>query len=455
MQIRSLDTIAAIATPLGEGAISIVRVSGPEAISIVDKVFVGTYRLSTTPGHRIRHGRIVETNGRMVDEVLASVFRAPHSYTGENSVEIGCHGGILVTKFVLDTLLEAGARQGDPGEFTKRAFLNGKMDLSQAEAVSDLIKASSERALRNSTAQLNGLLGNNLRSIKNELIEICSLLELQLDFTEDDIPIASAKVVKKRMVACKDKIGSILSSFSAGKVQRDGASVAIVGRPNAGKSSLFNRLLMENRSIVSPIPGTTRDFLEEVIVIDSVRFRLIDTAGLRTSGDEIESEGISRTKQAIRSSDITMLVLDATDQWKSEDELSLISGDFDLIPRQLLIIVNKADLLVEDRYDASNRPRVSALTGKGIDDLKKVMSKLVVGNTQDSDMLICSVRQYESLKNCLDALAHGIQSLNSGLTNEFIATDIRLSIAHLAEITGEVTTDDILNSIFSSFCIGK
>ncbi len=455
MQIRSLDTIAAIATPLGEGAISIVRVSGPDAISIVDKVFVGAYRLSTTAGYRIRHGKIVETNGRMVDEVLASVFRAPHSYTGENSVEIGCHGGILVTKLVLDTLLEAGARQGDPGEFTKRAFLNGKMDLSQAEAVSDLIKASSERALRNSTAQLNGLLGNNLRSIKNELIEICSLLELQLDFTEDDIPIASAKVVEKRMEACKDKITSILSSFSAGKMHRDGASVAIVGRPNAGKSSLFNRLLMENRSIVSQIPGTTRDFLEEVIDIDGVRFRLIDTAGLRISGDEIESEGISRTKQAIRSSDITMLVLDSTDQLKSEVELSMISGDFDLEPRRLLIVENKADLLVEDRHNIRNLPRVSALTGKGIDDLRKLMSKLVVGNTQDSDMLICSARQYESLKNCLDALAHGIQSLNSGVTNEFIATDIRLSIAYLAETTGEVTTDDILNSIFSNFCIGK
>lgn len=456
MKLRPSDTIAAIATPLGEGAISVVRASGPDAIALADRVFRGGHTLSETQGYTIRYGKIVDSQNETVDQVLASVFRSPNSYTGEDSVEISCHGGVFVTKRVLSTLIVAGARQADPGEFTKRAFLNGKMDLSQAEAVADLIRAGSERALRNSAAQLKGALAEQIQTIKTDLIEICSLLEIQLDFSEEEISVESVAVCEKRMLGCREKLQSLLRSFKIGKVIRDGASVAIVGRPNVGKSSLFNRLLMSNRSIVSTIPGTTRDFVEESVVLDGNLIRLTDTAGLRAAGDEVEAEGILRTREAVKNADLVLLVLDATEEPTIDDDMEIIANDVQQ-GSKILVAQNKVDRLPANRTRQFDCVSVSALTGEGVDELRERLRRLVTGDpeTQDSQVFVCSARQVESIQGCLKHINDGLRSLQSGMSSEFVAADLRLATESLSEITGEVTTDEILNTIFSRFCIGK
>lgn len=455
MKLRPLDTITAIATPLGEGAISVLRISGADSMKIVDRIFRGVHLVSDTPGYTIRHGTIVDMNGLPVDEVLVSVFLAPSSYTGENCVEISCHGGAYVTKKVLSTLTAAGARQADPGEFTKRAFLNGKMDLSQAEAVSDLIRSRSERALRNSKAQLNGALGEAVQSLKDELIRVVSLLELQLDFSNDDVPIATKATVEESINHCVGRLQTMLSSFSVGKIVRDGASVAIVGEPNVGKSSLFNRLLMENRSIVSSIPGTTRDFLEESIDIEGLQVKLIDTAGLRVAGDDIEAEGIARTKAAMESADVILLVEDA----RRPRELSEIhlAGMGPSQAARVIVVLNKIDLVTSVSKGSSGDLRVSALTGLGVDELRKKISLLLIGDTskQDSDLYISSARHQEALRSAASHVSEAMRSVASDVPTEFVVSDLRLSLDALSLITGEVTTDEILNSIFSQFCIGK
>ncbi len=456
MKLQSPDTITAIATPTGEGAISVLRVSGPDSIGIVDRVFRGKNPLRGTPGYTIKHGAIADVNGQQIDEVLVSVFLSPNSYTGEDSVEISCHGGVFVTRKILATLIAAGARQADPGEFTKRAFLNGKLDLSQAEAVADMIRARSERALRNSKAQLGGSLGGAVRALKNDLLQLVSLLELQLDFSNEDVPIASSNIIRTRIGACKERLEGMLSSFHLGKIVRDGASVAIIGEPNVGKSSLFNRLLMEERSIVSHTPGTTRDFLEESIEVDGLQVRITDTAGLRTANDEIEAEGISRTKAVIGAADIILIVEDATnqrDQFGGVEPSSLCA----LTEAKTIRVLNKVDLTRTAQNWTPDRVRVSALTGEGIDELRQTIGKLLVGDTAapDSDLYICSSRHREALAMSLRCLGEAMKSVESKVPTEFIASDLRLSLDSLSLITGEVTTDEILDSIFSNFCIGK
>lgn len=456
MKPQSPDTIAAIATPSGEGAISVLRVSGPDAIGIADRVFRGKNTLRGTPGYTIRHGTIADVNGQQVDEVLVSVFLSPNSYTGENSVEISCHGGIFVTREILATLIEAGARQADPGEFTKRAFLNGKLDLTQAEAVADMIRARSERALKNSRAQLCGVLGEAVRSVKNDLLHLISLIELQLDFSIDDVPTAPPSVLRNGIKACKEQLQTMLSSFRLGKIARDGASVAIIGEPNVGKSSLFNRLLMENRSIVSPTPGTTRDFLEESIEVDGLQVRLADTAGLRSANDEIEAEGISRTKTAIGSADIILLVEDATNQRPQNKEVdaNLVGAS---AGAKTIKVMNKIDLASSIHNGSGDRLRVSALTGEGIDELRQAIGRVLVGDTTiyDSDLYVCSSRHRDALVSSMQHMTQALKSVDSDVPAEFIASDLRLSLDSLAMITGEVTTDEILDTIFSNFCIGK
>ncbi|MBM2840489.1 MAG: tRNA modification gtpase trme [Bacteroidetes bacterium] len=456
MKLRSSDTIAAIATPLGEGAISVVRVSGPDAIALADKAFRGNHTLCETQGYTIRYGRIVDSQNETVDQVLVSVFRSPNSYTGEDSVEISCHGGVFVTKKVLSTVIGAGSRQADPGEFTKRAFVNGKMDLSQAEAVADLIRAGSERAHRNSTAQLSGSLSQCIRSIRAKLMETCVLVEVQLDFSEDDIPVESSSAFKQGMIDCKQELESLLTSFRAGRLIRDGASVVIVGRPNVGKSSLFNRLLMSNRSIVSSKPGTTRDFLEESILLDGTLIKLVDTAGLRVANDDVEAEGIARTREAVRGADLVVLVIDATEEPTLKDDLETIADELRQDAR-VVVALNKVDRLTGSPLEVSNSVPVSALTGEGIEELKERISKLVTGDigSQDSEVFICSNRHNESIQNCLNHVVNGLKSIEAGMTGEFVAADLRLASESLSEVTGEITTDEILNEVFSKFCIGK
>lgn len=457
MKIRNSDTIVAIATPVGTGAISIVRMSGPEAVIIADKAFRGTGTLSTTPGYTIRHGRIVDRDGETIDEVLVSVFRSPGSYTGEDSVEINCHGGMYVTKKVLLTLLEAGARQADPGEFTRRAFLNGKMDLSQAEAVSDVIAAGSQRALRNSAAQLSGTLAHRIHQIKTELVRICSLLELELDFSEEREQLVSPEEILRFIDSCTKDVRAAIDSFRFGKVLRDGIGLAIVGRPNVGKSSIFNRLLQEDRSIVSPTPGTTRDFLEEGINLDGLAVRLFDTAGLRVSGDEVEIEGIVRTVAVMKSADVVLLVLDATTEKTHAEDMDELRRTLGTGPG-VIVVVNKVDLVPGRTIEVKEALRVSAVTGEGIDLLKSCIRSRLGGeesNSAATDVHLTSHRQVEALQRCLGHLDEATRAIRSGMTGEFVAADLRLAIDAISEVTGEVTTDEILDQIFSKFCIGK
>lgn len=451
MKLRTDDTIVAIATPLGTGAISVVRMSGPDAITLADTAFRGNFMLSETPGYTIRHGQIVNNKNETIDEVLVAVFRSPHSYTGEDCVEVSCHGSSFVTKKVLSSLIETGARQADPGEFTKRAFLNGKMDLVQAEAVSDLVNASSERALRNSNAQMSGVFGKEVRLIKDELLKVCSLLELVLDFSDDDVPVASPDSIESALLTCVKKIESAIATYKIGRVLKDGASVAIVGRPNVGKSSLFNALLMANRAIVSRTPGTTRDFLEESIAIDGTLIRLFDTAGLRSSFDEVEAEGISRTRGIIESSDVVLLVVDSSQEDTSEDDLLTLPVD------RSMIVHNKIDLASPKKTPGRPGFNVSATTCDGLHELRQgILERIHAGlASEENGYFVSSSRHVEVLERCRKLIIQSLGTLKSGLTPEFVSMDLRLAVGAISEITGEVTTDDILNGIFSKFCIGK
>jgi tRNA modification GTPase len=457
MKLRSGDTIVAIATPPGTGAISIVRVSGPEAIPIVERSFRGTHRLSDTPTHTIRFGKIVDARGDIADEVLASVFRAPHSYTGEDSVEVSCHGGTFVTRMILEILVGAGARQAEPGEFSKRAFINGKLDLTQAEAVAEVIRANSLKSLQSSNGQLAGIVGESIREIKDDLVRLCSLLEIQLDFSDEGIDVAPGKLVHESLKVISSKIEQSITGYTKGRVIRDGISVVIVGRPNVGKSSLFNRLLLSDRSIVSIVPGTTRDFLEESITISDIAVRLFDTAGIRNAGDEVESEGIKRSRSLLQSADVLLLVVEASDDAVSVDRDKELIGNGVSTETKVIVVRNKIDLSPAANGEKSGEFGVSALSGAGFDKLKEAIVGSTSGSTADGARVgfITSRRHLDVLTRTKQLVSEAAISAASGLTPEFIASDLRSAIDCISEITGEVTTDDILNSIFSTFCIGK
>lgn len=461
MKLRPDDTIAAIATPLGEGAISVVRMTGPKAIEVADVVFRGGRRVGEMGGHTVRHGKIIDPFNEPIDDVLVTVFREPHSYTGENLVEFSCHGGIQVTRSVLETILHSGARLADPGEFTKRAFLNGKMDLSQAEAVADLISAKSRKAQRSSVVQLDGGLSKRVREIKARLLSLCSLLEIDLDLSEEGISVAPRESIIDELTSISHELEKLIDSYDFGRIIRNGVSVAIIGKPNAGKSSLFNALLHEDRSIVSPTPGTTRDFLEEEIVISGILFKLMDTAGLREASDSVEAEGVTRTLREMSNSDSVLFVVDST----VDDGQGNLFGEVSkkLRPEQrLLVALTKCDVATASHLRFSSdlgvdALRISAVTGVGLEDLrnKLVHSILVDNSSAKTDIEITSARHVEILRNTLASILDAEASLRSNVTYDFVALDIRGSLDYLAEITGEITSDDILNRIFSEFCVGK
>jgi tRNA modification GTPase len=464
MRISAGDTIAAVATPPGEGAIALIRISGPGALEIGDRVFRGRQALSVSHGFTLHLGRIVDGEENDVDEVMASVFRAPRSYTGEDSVEISCHGGQFVTTAVLRAVLAAGARRADPGEFTRRAFLNGKMDLSRAEAVASLISSKSERAHRMSLEQLQGRLSGTVEELRTELKRLCALLEIDLDFAEEGISVIARSEIDRKIRETKVRLDRLAESFTAGKIYRDGVSVAIVGPPNAGKSSLFNALLHESRAIVTPIAGTTRDYLEESVTLEGILFRITDTAGLRSSEDPIESEGIARALKSIERSDVVIFVDEAAGAHALNDRVleSLpIDGD-----RRLILVWNKIDLMPTERErvvkaDSKKGGRtevwLSALTGRGVHALAEELVNLAGASEFSTHESLCviSERHADSLRRGAQNLATALESLGSGMANEFVAFDIRESVSALGEITGEITSEDILNSIFSEFCIGK
>jgi len=458
------DTIVAISTAIGEAAISVIRISGKDAIKVADRVFVGKRKLADVKTHTAHYGKIVDKNGDVVDYVVATVFKAPNSYTGEDTVEISCHGGILVTRKVLETVLEAGARLAQPGEFTKRAFLNGKIDLSQAEAVADLIRSATELAYQSSLSQLEGALSRKIRKMREDLINLCSLVELELDFADEDLEFVDKAQLAEKIKNVIGEIDELIETFRFGKIYREGIKVVIAGKPNAGKSSLLNALLNENRAIVSEIPGTTRDVIEESLNIEGVLFRIVDTAGLRETFDIVEREGVRRTEEQLKKADMILLVIDSTDEINEEDVRiyhRVLNFAVDESKR-CIIVFNKVDLLDGKRPNMKimvDFPVVyiSALTGFGLEKLKKLMvEQSFLGMTRtESSVVVTNVRHRDALLRAKQSLIYALRSLEQGMSGDLVAVDLRAGLNHLGEIIGEVTTDDILNNIFSKFCIGK
>lgn len=446
------DTITALATPAGVGAISIIRVSGPLSFTAADKIFRGKTKIADSNSHTIHYGKIIDENGEVIDDVLISVFRSPNSYTGEDSVEISTHGSPTISEKIILELLRCDVRLAEPGEFTKRAFLNGRMDLAQAEAVADIINSRTDASLRGARNQLDGILSQKVDSLREQLIHTSSLIELELDFAEEDIQFMSIPQILNNINSIQNEINILLKSFSFGRIIRDGVNVALVGKPNVGKSSLLNYLLKESRAIVSEIPGTTRDIIREELSIDGILFRLFDTAGIRISKDTIEKEGILRSREAVKSADIILFMNDISTGFSSDlyEELLQISS-----PEKIIKVVNKIDLAkeIDTKFDIG----ISAKTGEGIDELFYALKEKAVGsqNYTEKTAVVSNVRHFSALRNAYKFLEDSKDSIDNKMSGEFIAIDLRNAENSLGEIIGKVTTDDILNNIFSKFCIGK
>ncbi|MEX2190258.1 MAG: tRNA uridine-5-carboxymethylaminomethyl(34) synthesis GTPase MnmE [Bacteroidota bacterium] len=468
MKAGSNDTIAAIATPVGEGGIAVIRISGANAIPLAAKGFKGRAPLESAATHTAHVGGFHAPDGAFLDEVVAVVFREPTSYTGENVVEISCHGGVMVPRTILHSILEYGARLAEPGEFTKRAFLNSRIDLSQAEAVASLIHAGSERSHRSSLNQLQGELGRQINTLREGLIRATGLLELELDFAEEGLEFTDKTKVANQIRGALEIIRGLRESYHAGRLYRDGVKVVLAGMPNVGKSSLLNALLKEQRAIVTDIPGTTRDSIEESLSISGLAFRIVDTAGLREAVDRVEQEGVKRSEDQINSSDLLVLVIDGskavgTEELKLAERLAQ-----DLRGKASTIIAfNKMDLKpgtngVLEQSVSSIHPqavvRVSALTGEGLEKLRAVLvESALMGQhaSSENSVTVTNVRHYRVLVESAQSLDLALRSLEEGASGEFVTPDIRAALDSLGEITGAVTTDEILNEIFAKFCIGK
>ncbi|MBT8391180.1 MAG: tRNA uridine-5-carboxymethylaminomethyl(34) synthesis GTPase MnmE [Ignavibacteria bacterium] len=445
------DTIVALATPPGIGAISVIRVSGTESIKLTDSIFSGKEKLANVEGYSLIYGKVVDDN-KLLDDVLVSVFRGSNSYTGEDSVEISTHGSPFIVQRIIQLLINLGVRAAEPGEFTKRSFLNNKIDLAQAEAVADVIQSRTSASLRGARNQLDGLLSSKVAELREKLINISALLELELDFSEEDLEFINRDELDLKISEVLIEIEKLLKTYNFGRITRDGVNVAIVGEPNVGKSSILNYILKESRAIVSSIPGTTRDIIREDISIDGFLFRLYDTAGIRSSEDELEKEGILRSREALKNADIVMFVMDSrTGFSKSIDkEISELNPAVKTIK-----ILNKTDLESGVRLQADFR--VSAKTGNGMDKLINGLKESAFGNSfyTEDDVVVSSLRHVNCLENAKGNLIKAKRTSENKLSGEYIASDIRAAENSLLEIVGKIAPDDVLNSIFSKFCIGK
>jgi len=451
------STIAAIATPLGEGGLAVLRVAGPKALAVADKVFVPVGKSAQKPSaaasHTVHYGRI-ERDGRFVDEVLVAVLRAPRTFTREDTVEISCHGGLLPAKLVLDALLAAGARPAEPGEFTQRAFLNGRLDLAQAEAVADLIHARTELALVAAGEQLAGKLSQRINQLRDDLVKTLAHIEAHIDFPDEDIaPDTRGQLLTRleRGVAFMDEL---LRTANEGQVLRRGIRAAIIGRPNAGKSSLLNQLLGHDRAIVSPVAGTTRDTIEETANIRGLPVVFVDTAGLRESRDDIEREGIRRTRAMVAKAELVLHVLDATEPMSAEDEQFLA----ELGGKKRIVVLNKSDLVQADCYKTLKQAiAVSCLTGSGLEALKDAIKETVWAGEIHAEMLQVAInsRHQDALQRARAATVRTAEALRTDLTLELVALDLHIAVNAVGEVVGRTTTEDLLDSIFSQFCIGK
>lgn len=464
------DTICAPATVPGTGAIAIIRMSGKDSFRIADKVV--SCKGSTiyeTEGYKLRYGVALEADGTDLDTVLVSVFRSPHSYTGEDSVEISCHSSKYVVERLLQRLVDSGARPAGPGEFTQRAFVNGKMDLAQAEAVADVISSQNAAAHRVAYSQLKGGFSKELKSLRDELLKMTSLLELELDFSEEDVEFASRRELSALLDGALRHIHSLTDSFRYGNALRNGVPVAIVGAVNAGKSTLLNALVGDDRAIVSDIAGTTRDTVEETMTIGGHLFRFIDTAGLRITQDEVEKIGISRSYKKMSEAEIVLALLDVTvPEEENEHSISDIVNNLDVKSQKLIVLLNKTDVLgsninvsllnntVSSPDEKVTKLYISAKTGFGLDTLRTLLSDSQKTATLDSGQtIVTNLRHYQSLMSAAASLEKVRSSLTTSQTPDLLSEDLRQALHHLSSILGEVTPDEVLGNIFERFCIGK
>ncbi|MBF1576672.1 MAG: tRNA uridine-5-carboxymethylaminomethyl(34) synthesis GTPase MnmE [Prevotella shahii] len=456
--LNDRQTICALATSAG-GALGVIRVSGSDAIDIVDRAFIAPKekKLHTLPAQTVQYGHIVDENGQTIDEVLATCFRAPHSYTGENSVEISCHGSTYILHEVLKLLVRLGCRQAQPGEFTQRAFLNGKMDLSQAEAVADLISATTKASAQLALGQLRGHFSGELSELRDKLLHITSLIELELDFSDQDVTFADRHELQTLAEEIRCKIASLAKSFETGRAIKAGISVAIVGKTNVGKSTLLNRLLKEERAIVSDIHGTTRDVIEDTININGINFRFIDTAGIRKTNDEIESLGIERTYQKLSEAAIVLWVIDKIPAQKEIEDMNAYTRG-----KRLIVVSNKTDeqVFAFPGFNWEEQPSfvsVSAKFDTNIDTLETcIYNAANIPEIHENDVVVTNVRHYEALTHALASIQRVLDGIALDLSGDLLSEDLRQCLHFLAEITGgSITSNEVLGNIFKHFCIGK
>lgn len=459
--MKDFDTIAAVATGIGESGISIIRVSGAKALDIVNSIFRGKNDRSLVDmkTYSMRYGHIIsKENNEPIDEVIVSYMKGPRSYTAEDTVEINCHGGIVATNRVLEEVVRAGARIAEPGEFTKRAFLNGRIDLSQAEGVMDIIRAKTDLSMKSALAQSEGRISREISAMRERLLNIIAHIEATVDFPEDDLEEVTSQKVKLDLKELIDNIDKLASSANEGKIIREGIDVVIVGKPNVGKSSLLNALLMENRAIVTDVPGTTRDVIEEYLNIDGIPLKVVDTAGIRETEDLVEKIGVEKSKKKINEADLIILMLDVSRELDNEDK-EIIQYMKD---KRYLLLLNKTDLekkLNIHEIDELNKDfiiEVSALEGRGIDKLKDaIKSMFFKGEISANDIMITNLRHKEALIRAKEKCEESLRTLEEGFAIDLASIDAREAWSSLGEITGDTIEEDLLNKIFSEFCIGK
>jgi len=457
------DTIAAPATARGQAALAIIRISGPEAVPIVASCFQGA-DITRSPSHTVHVGYITTGEGATIDQVVVTLFLTPRSVTGEDVVEISCHGGDFASQYILQRLLERGARLAEPGEFTQRAFLNGKIDLTQAEAVADLIHASSTLAHQVSVLHLQGRYSDWLRKLRTELLEMSAFIELELDFSEEDVSFVDTEHLQELLIECKTLLRQLLESYSLGEKIRDGVRIVIGGLPNVGKSTLLNAILGRDRAIVSTVPGTTRDEIEAELEIEGIRFRFVDTAGIRDVTDEIEVEGVRRARQAIDSCDILIYVYDLSIGLSEEDKSNLRTIRNSKTPTPVLLVGNKRDLIQQiEKPSIKDIPFIGLSALKGVQEYAEVEPLLfelglIISrekNNVEASAVVVNQRHRQHLSKALQAVVAVEKTLKDNLSGETLALDLRVALDELGAITGEITNEDVLEQIFSRFCIGK